>query len=93
MYPVSVHSVPYTNYFPYAFYHPLGLVQKITPLAYNNALKLTIARYYTPSGRCIQVNPLLLLQLYMPLISSLYCNHINRTPFLFFTLPPFALLR
>ena len=31
-----------------------GLVQKIVPLPYNSALKYTIARYYTPSGRCIQ---------------------------------------
>mmetsp|Transcript_19059 Transcript_19059/g.18390 ORF Transcript_19059/g.18390 Transcript_19059/m.18390 type:complete len:1062 (-) Transcript_19059:391-3576(-) len=31
-----------------------GLVQKITPLPYDNALKYTIAKYYTPSGRCIQ---------------------------------------
>eukprot|EP01039_Chlorochromonas_danica_P001705 gene1705-1863_t len=31
-----------------------GLVQKIVPLPYDSALKYTIARYYTPSGRCIQ---------------------------------------
>ena len=31
-----------------------GLVQKITPLPFDNALKYTIAKYYTPSGRCIQ---------------------------------------
>jgi len=31
-----------------------GLVQKIIPLPYDSALKYTIARYYTPSGRCIQ---------------------------------------
>jgi len=31
-----------------------GLVQKITPLPYDSALKYTIAKYYTPSGRCIQ---------------------------------------
>ena len=31
-----------------------GLVQKIVPLPYNSALKYTMARYYTPSGRCIQ---------------------------------------
>jgi hypothetical protein len=29
-------------------------VQKIIPLPYDSALKYTIARYYTPSGRCIQ---------------------------------------
>ena len=31
-----------------------GLVQKILPLPYDTALKYTIAKYYTPSGRCIQ---------------------------------------
>lgn len=31
-----------------------GLVQKQFPLADNSAIRLTIARYYTPSGRCIQ---------------------------------------
>lgn len=31
-----------------------GLVQKIIPLPFDAALKYTIARYYTPSGRCIQ---------------------------------------
>lgn len=33
-----------------------GLVQKQFPLADNSAIRLTIARYYTPSGRCIQKN-------------------------------------
>lgn len=31
-----------------------GLVQTIRPLSYNTALKLTISRYYIPSGRSIQ---------------------------------------
>jgi hypothetical protein len=31
-----------------------GLVQKIVPLPYDAALKYTVAKYYTPSGRCIQ---------------------------------------
>lgn len=31
-----------------------GLVQNIRPLSYNTQLKVTIAKYYTPSGRCIQ---------------------------------------
>ena len=31
-----------------------GLVQTIKELPYNNALKMTLARYYTPSGRSIQ---------------------------------------
>jgi carboxyl-terminal processing protease len=31
-----------------------GLVQTVVPLSFNTSLKLTTARYYTPSGRCIQ---------------------------------------
>jgi carboxyl-terminal processing protease len=31
-----------------------GLVQTTRPLAYNAQLKVTTAKYYTPSGRCIQ---------------------------------------
>jgi carboxyl-terminal processing protease len=31
-----------------------GLVQSIRPLPYNGQLKLTTAKYYTPSGRCVQ---------------------------------------
>lgn len=31
-----------------------GLVQTIIPLPFNASLKLTTARYYTPSGRCLQ---------------------------------------
>lgn len=31
-----------------------GLVQNIRPVGYNSSLKLTIAKYYTPSGRCVQ---------------------------------------
>jgi carboxyl-terminal processing protease len=31
-----------------------GLVQTITPLNFNTSLKITTAKYYTPSGRCIQ---------------------------------------
>ncbi len=31
-----------------------GLVQIVRPLPYNTSLKLTTARYYTPSGRSIQ---------------------------------------
>lgn len=31
-----------------------GLVQTTRPLGFNARLKLTTARYYTPSGRCIQ---------------------------------------
>jgi len=31
-----------------------GLVQNIVSLPYNSKLKITIAKYYIPSGRCIQ---------------------------------------
>ena len=31
-----------------------GLVQNVVPLSYNTKLKVTIAKYYIPSGRCIQ---------------------------------------
>jgi C-terminal peptidase prc len=31
-----------------------GLVQNVEELPYNTALKFTVAKYYTPSGRCIQ---------------------------------------
>ena len=31
-----------------------GLVQNVIPLSYNTQMKITIAKYYTPSGRCIQ---------------------------------------
>lgn len=31
-----------------------GLVQNIIPLTYNTQMKVTVAKYYIPSGRCIQ---------------------------------------
>jgi len=31
-----------------------GLVQNVIPIAYNSKIKVTIAKYYIPSGRCIQ---------------------------------------
>lgn len=31
-----------------------GLVQSIRPLPYGGQMKLTTAKYYTPSGRCVQ---------------------------------------
>ena len=31
-----------------------GLVQNILPLTYNTQVKVTISKYYIPSGRCIQ---------------------------------------
>lgn len=32
-----------------------GLVQVSRPLSYNSQLKVTTAKYYTPTGRCIQI--------------------------------------
>lgn len=31
-----------------------GLVQSIRPLPYGSKMKVTVAKYYTPSGRCVQ---------------------------------------
>jgi len=31
-----------------------GLVQNVIPLTYNTQAKITVAKYYIPSGRCIQ---------------------------------------
>ena len=31
-----------------------GLVQNVIPLSYNTNLKITVSKYYLPSGRCIQ---------------------------------------
>ena len=31
-----------------------GLVQNVIPLSYNSQVKVTVAKYYIPSGRCIQ---------------------------------------
>ncbi len=31
-----------------------GLVQKVFPLSYRSQAKITVAKYYIPSGRCIQ---------------------------------------
>lgn len=31
-----------------------GLVQNVLPLSYNTQVKITVAKYYIPSGRCIQ---------------------------------------
>jgi len=31
-----------------------GLVQSILPMPYNGTVKVTTAKYYTPSGRCVQ---------------------------------------
>ena len=32
-----------------------GLVQQTFRLPYNSMVKITVARYYTPSGRCVQI--------------------------------------
>jgi carboxyl-terminal processing protease len=34
--------------------HGKGLVQHVMPVAHNGQLKITVAKYYTPSGRCVQ---------------------------------------
>lgn len=39
-----------------------GLVQQIHDLPYDNNLKLTVAKYYLPSGRCIQRTDTSLIQ-------------------------------
>lgn len=31
-----------------------GLVQKIFPMDYNTSMKITVSKYYIPSGRCVQ---------------------------------------
>ncbi len=31
-----------------------GLVQNVVPLDYNTSLKITVSKYYIPSGRCVQ---------------------------------------
>ena len=31
-----------------------GLVQKVYPMDYNTSMKITISKYYIPSGRCVQ---------------------------------------
>ncbi len=31
-----------------------GLVQNVLPLDYNTSLKITVSKYYIPSGRCVQ---------------------------------------
>ncbi|MCQ2285589.1 MAG: S41 family peptidase [Bacteroidales bacterium] len=31
-----------------------GLVQNVIPLSYNTSLKITVSKYYIPSGRCVQ---------------------------------------
>ena len=31
-----------------------GLVQNVVPLSYNSTMKITVSKYYIPSGRCVQ---------------------------------------
>ncbi len=33
-----------------------GLIQAVRPLSYNAKVKITTAKYYTPSGRCVQAH-------------------------------------
>ena len=33
-----------------------GLIQAVRPLSYNVKIKMTTAKYYTPSGRCVQAH-------------------------------------
>lgn len=33
-----------------------GLIQAVRPLSYNAKIKITTAKYYTPSGRCVQAH-------------------------------------
>jgi len=47
-----------------------GLVQEQYPLADGSAIRITIARYYTPTGRCIQ-------KPYNPNDKSEYFNELN----------------
>jgi len=49
-----------------------GLVQTIVPLDEGAALKLTIARYYTPSGRCIDRTDTLRFMLKNPTLAQEY---------------------
>jgi len=49
-----------------------GLVQTLIPLDEGSALKLTIARYYTPSGRCIDKTDTLRFMLKNPTLTQEY---------------------
>ena len=54
---------------------------QVIALPYDTSLKLTIARYYTPSGRCIQV-----FCVYLCVCACIMCVCVcSRLPF-FFTL-------
>ena len=58
-----------------------GLVQSIRPLPYNGQMKVTTAKYYTPSGRCVQsigVKPDVEIDLpsYSRLVYSLVLNGV-----------------
>ena len=58
-----------------------GLVQSIRPLPFNGQMKVTTAKYYTPSGRCVQnigVTPDIEINLpsYSRLVYSLVLNGV-----------------
>ena len=58
-----------------------GSVQTIIPLGPNGAIRLTTARYYTPSGRSIQakgIEPDILVEQELP--PELQSKVVNRTP-------------
>ena len=58
-----------------------GSVQTIIPLGANGAIRLTTARYYTPSGRSIQakgIDPDVLVEQELP--PELQTKQVARTP-------------
>lgn len=56
-----------------------GLVQTILPLSYNTSMKITTARYYTPSGRCIQIRDINDESLRLAKSDSTAANQIFKT--------------
>lgn len=53
-----------------------GLVQNVVPIPYGGQMKITISKYYTPSGRCIQA-----LDYTSPLESGVVKEFKNKTFF------------
>lgn len=56
-----------------------GLVQTITPLSHNTSLKITTAKYYTPSGRSIQKLDYLDKNKVLPLAKATIDDEVFRT--------------
>jgi carboxyl-terminal processing protease len=56
-----------------------GLVQTITPLSFNTSLKITTAKYYTPSGRSIQKLDYLEKNKVLPLAKAIIDDEVFRT--------------